>query len=82
MLMSGGDAKVSLVAGDEDEESFGVGDEYGGECEYEWEYEDGGLWVGTVSAAADLERSGEDPSEGQLGEKEVDESCEGGVTFR
>jgi hypothetical protein len=76
MLMSGGDAKVSLVAGDEDEESFGVGDECEGECEYEWEYEDGGLWVGTVSAAADLEGSGEDPSEGRLEEREIDESCE------
>jgi hypothetical protein len=43
------------VAGDGDEESFGLGDEYEDECEYEWEYEDGGLWVGTVSAAADLE---------------------------
>jgi hypothetical protein len=55
MLMSGGDAKVSLVAGNEDEESLGVGDEYEDECEYEWEYEDRGLWVGTVSAVADLE---------------------------
>jgi hypothetical protein len=50
MLMSGGDAKVSLVAGNGDEES----PEYGDECEYECEYEDGGLWVGTVSAAAGL----------------------------
>jgi hypothetical protein len=82
MLMSGGDAKVSLVAGDEDEESFGVGDEYKGECEYKWEYEDGGLWVGTVSAAADLERSGEDPREGRLEGKEIDESCEGESDFQ
>jgi hypothetical protein len=72
MLMSGGDAKVSLVAGDEDEESFGVAEEYENECEYEWEYEDGGLWVGTVSAAADLEGSGEGRSE----EEGADESCE------
>jgi hypothetical protein len=82
MLMSGDDAKVSLVMGDEDEECFGAGDEYEGECEYEWEYEDGGLRVGTVSAAADLERSREDPREGRLEEKEVDESCEGESDFK
>jgi hypothetical protein len=86
MLMSGGDAKVSLVAGNEDEESLGGGDEYEDESEYEWEYEDGGLWVGTVSAAADLEGGGKAPatadiralapSEGRLEEGEADESCE------
>ncbi len=77
MLMSGGDAKVSLVAGNSDEES----PEYGDECEYEWEYEDGGLWVGTVSAAADLVGDEGDsptadaralaPGEGQLEEGET-----------
>jgi hypothetical protein len=80
LLMSGGDAKVSLVAGDEGEEGFGVGDKY--ECEYEWEYEDGGLWVGTVSAAADLRGSGEDPSGDRVEEKEIDVSCEGGSDFQ
>jgi hypothetical protein len=75
-LMSGGDAKVSLVAGNEDEESLGFGDEYEGECEYEWEYEDRGLWVGTVSAAADLEGGRKAPSEGRLEEGEADEWCE------
>jgi hypothetical protein len=59
MLMGGDDAKVSLVAGDEGGES--LGDEYEDECEYEWEYEDGGLWVGTVSAVADLEEDGRAP---------------------
>jgi hypothetical protein len=86
MLMSGSDAKVSLIAGSEDEEGLEVGDEYGDECEYEWEYEDGGLWVGTVSAAEDLEGGGEDPAmadiralapgEGQLEEEEAEESNE------
>jgi hypothetical protein len=85
-LMSEIDAKVSLVAGSEDEEGLEVGDEYGDECEYEWEYEDGGLWVGTVSAAEGLEGGGEAPatadiralapSEGRLEEGEADESNE------
>jgi hypothetical protein len=48
------DAKVSLVAGSEAEEGFEARDEHeiGYECEHEleWEYEDGGLWVGTVGA--------------------------------
>jgi hypothetical protein len=47
-------AKVNLLAGDEGEEEykavFEAGDEHGVECEYEWEYEDGGLWVRTVGA--------------------------------
>ncbi len=34
---------------------YGAGNEYGVECEYEWEYEDGGLWVGTVGAVEVLE---------------------------
>jgi hypothetical protein len=86
MLMSGSDAKVSLIAGSEDEEGLEIGDEYGDECEYEWEYEDGGLWVGTVSAAEDMEGDGEAPAkadaralapgESQLEEKGADESNE------
>ncbi len=86
VLMSGGEAKVILVAGDEDEGSLEVGDECGNECEYEWEYKDGGLWVGTVSAAEDLEGGGEAPTtadtralapgEGELEEGEADESNE------
>ncbi len=86
MLMSGGDAEVNLVAGNEDEGSFGFWDEYEDGCEYEWEYKDGGLWVGTVSAAADLE-GGERalptagaralaPSGDQLEERETLGSCE------
>jgi hypothetical protein len=59
MLMSEDGAKVSLVAGDGGEDGFETEDEDGDECdhegEYEWEYEDGGLWVGTVSAAEVLE---------------------------
>jgi hypothetical protein len=50
MLMGEDDAKVNFVAGCEAEEEFEAGDERGVECEYEWEYEDGGLWVGTVGA--------------------------------
>jgi hypothetical protein len=82
MLMSESDAKVSLVAGSEDEEGLEGGDEYGDECEYE----DGGLWVGTVSAAERPEWGGEAPitadiralapSEGQLEEGKTGESNE------
>ncbi len=42
MLMGEDNAGVNLIAGDEDEDE----NEAGGE--YEWEYEDGGWWVGTV----------------------------------
>jgi hypothetical protein len=49
-LMGEDDAKVTLIAGDEREEEYKARDEYGIECEYKWEYEDGGLWVGTVGA--------------------------------
>ncbi len=37
-------------------------DEHGVECEYEWEYEDGGLWVGTVGAVEVLKWGKEAPS--------------------
>jgi hypothetical protein len=55
MLMGEDDAKVNFIAGIEDEEEYEAGDEHGVECEYEWEYEDGGLWVGTVGAVEVLE---------------------------
>jgi hypothetical protein len=55
MLMGEDDAKVNFVAGSGGEEEFEAGDEHGGECEYEWEYEDGRLWVGTVGAVEVLE---------------------------
>jgi hypothetical protein len=55
MLMGEDDTKVNLVAGSEGEEEFEARDEHGVECEYEWEYEDGGLWVGTVGAVEVLE---------------------------
>jgi hypothetical protein len=50
MLMGEEDAKVNFVAGGEGEEEFEAGDEYLVEGEYEWEYGDGGPWVGTVNA--------------------------------
>jgi hypothetical protein len=59
MLMGEDDAKVNFVAGSEGEEGFEAGDEHGVECEYEWEYEDGGLWVGTVGAVEVLKRGKE-----------------------
>jgi hypothetical protein len=52
-LMGEDNAKVNLIAGDEGEEEV--------ECEYEWEYEDGGLWVGTVGAVEVLEWGEEAP---------------------
>jgi hypothetical protein len=55
MLMGEDDAKVNFVAGSEAEEGFEAGDEREVECEYKWEYEDGGLWVGTVGAVEMLE---------------------------
>jgi hypothetical protein len=58
MLMGEDDAKVNFVAGSEGEEEF----EAGVECEYEWEYEDGGLWVGTVGAVEVLEGGEEAPA--------------------
>jgi hypothetical protein len=65
MLMGEDDAKVNFIAGVEGEEEYetvyGAGDEHGAECEYEWEYEDGGLWVGTVGAVEVLEWSEEAP---------------------
>jgi hypothetical protein len=96
MLMSESDAKVSLVAGSKDEEGLEVGDEYGDERdhkgEYEWEYEDGGLWVGTVSAAEVMDWGREAPittdaralalSEGQSEEGEAGESNERGSDFQ
>jgi hypothetical protein len=60
-LMGEDDAKVNLIAGDEGEDEYEAGDEYGVECEYEWEYEDGGLWVGTVGAVEVLEWGEEAP---------------------
>jgi hypothetical protein len=59
MLMGEDDAKVNFIAGTEGEEEYEAGDEHGVECEYEWEYEDGGLWVGTVGAVEVLEWGGE-----------------------
>ncbi len=38
-----------------------AGDEHGVECKYEWEYEDGGLWIGTVGAVEVLEWGEEAP---------------------
>jgi hypothetical protein len=64
-LMGEDNAKVNLIAGDEGEEEYKTvyeaGDEHGVECEYEWEYEDGGLWVGTVGAVEVLEWAEEAP---------------------
>ncbi len=96
MLMGGDDAKVSLVAGSEGEEGLEAGDEHEDECdhegEYEWEYEDGGLWVGTISAAEVLEWGREAPvttdalapalSEGQSEEGEASELNERGSDFQ
>jgi hypothetical protein len=96
MLMSEDGAKVSLVAGSEGEEGLETGDEHGNGCdiegEYEWEYEDGGLWVGTVSAAEVLEWGREAPvtadvlapaaSEGLSEEGEASESNERGSDFQ
>jgi hypothetical protein len=65
MLMGEDDAKVNFIAGVEGEEEYEAvyeaGDEHGVECEYEWEYEDGGLWVGTVGAVEVLEWGEEAP---------------------
>jgi hypothetical protein len=58
-LMGEDDVKVSLVAGNEDEEGFE--DEYECEHKYEWEYEGSGLWVGTVGAVEVLEQGEETP---------------------
>jgi hypothetical protein len=59
MLMGEDNAKVNLIAGDEGREEYEVmyeaGDEHEVEGEYEWEYEDGGWWVGTVGAVEVLE---------------------------
>jgi hypothetical protein len=64
-LMGEDNAKVNLIAGDEGEEEYEAvyeaRDEHGVECEYEWEYEDGGLWVGTVGAVEVLEWGEEAP---------------------
>jgi hypothetical protein len=46
MLMGEDNAGVNLIAGDEDREE--TEDETEAEGEYEWVYEDGGWWVGTV----------------------------------
>ncbi len=48
MLMGEDNAGVNLLAGGEDEDEARDGGETEGECGYEWEYEDGGWWVGTV----------------------------------
>jgi hypothetical protein len=65
MLMGEDDAKVNFIAGDEGEEEYETvyeaGDKHGVECEYEWEYEEGGLWVGTVGAVEVLEWGEEAP---------------------
>jgi hypothetical protein len=58
-------AKVNLLAGDEGEEEYEAvreaESEHGAECEYEWEYEDGGLWVGTVGAVEMMEGGEKSP---------------------
>jgi hypothetical protein len=59
MLMGEDNAGVNLLAGDEDEDEAGDESEAGGECEYEWEYEDGGWWVGTVGVVETLGETGE-----------------------
>ncbi len=100
MLMGEDDAKVSLVAGSEGEEGLETRDEHEDECghegeyewEYEWEYEEGGLWVGTVSAAEVLEWGREAPvttdalasalSNGQSEEREASELNEEGSDFQ
>jgi hypothetical protein len=46
MLMGEDNAGVNLIAGDGDGNEAEDENEAGGE--YEWEYEDGGWWVGTV----------------------------------
>jgi hypothetical protein len=83
------DAKASLVAGSEAEEGFEARDEPEAGYEYEhelmWEYENGGLWVGTVGAV-EMERGKETPviadalaspySENLPGERGTDEQIE------
>jgi hypothetical protein len=58
-LLGEDNAGVNLIAGDEDreetEDEYEVKDEHKVEGEYEWEYEDGGWWVGTVGATEVLE---------------------------
>jgi hypothetical protein len=96
MLMGEDDAKVSLLAGSEGKEGLEAGDKHGDECdhegEYEWEYEDGGLWVGTVSTAEVLEWGREAPvttdalapalSDSRFDEGEVSELNEKGSDFQ
>jgi hypothetical protein len=64
-LMGEDSARVNLLAGDESEEEYEAVREGEGkhraECEYKWEYEDGGLWVGTVGAVEMLEGGEESP---------------------
>jgi hypothetical protein len=89
-LMGEDDVKVSLVAGNEDEEGFEA--EYECEHEYKWEYEDGGLWVGMVGAVEVLERGEETPvttdapaagyNESRPGERETSEPNEGKSGFQ
>ncbi len=59
MLMGEDNAEVNLIAGDEDREEYEVEhearDEHKVDGKYEWEYEDGGWWVGTVGAVEVLE---------------------------
>jgi hypothetical protein len=61
-LLGEDDAKVNFIAGIEGEEEYETvyeaGNEHEVECEYEREYEDGGLWVGTVGAVEMLEWGG------------------------
>jgi hypothetical protein len=54
MLMGEDNAGVNLLAGGEDESEAGNGGETEDECGYEWEYEDGGWWVGTVGVVEKL----------------------------
>jgi hypothetical protein len=59
MLMGEDNIEVNLLAGDEDDDEAGDESEAEGGCEYEWEYEDGGWWVGTVGVVETLEETGE-----------------------
>jgi hypothetical protein len=85
MLMGEDNAGVNLLAGGEDE----VGDggetegETEGECGYEWEYEDGGWWVGTVGVVETLEETEEAPcTTTGLGLAQGDVQGTGGMTAK
>jgi hypothetical protein len=86
MLMGEDNAGVNLLAGGEDEDEARDGGETEGEtegeCGYEWEYEDGGWWVGTVGVVETLEETEEapctttglGPAQGDVQDTEEDDS--------